>query len=113
MNEEFDLWSSVYSKNRYHVVINKKYSMYVGNMLIGWTNCFESCIPISSPMRDGLIRIYTCTITFLDISVFMNIHNNTIQKCHIHMEILFTYDSHRYTREYDGALSKNSFVFCL
>ena len=53
MNEEFDLWSSVYSKNRYHVVINKKYSMYVGNMLIGWTNCFESCIPISSPMRDG------------------------------------------------------------
>lgn len=23
MNEEFDLWSSVYSKNRYHVVINK------------------------------------------------------------------------------------------
>ena len=31
-----------------------------------------------------MIRIYTCTIlTFLDISVFMNIHNNTIQKCYI------------------------------
>lgn len=42
MNEELDMWSSVYSKNRYHVVINKEYSMYVGDMLlIGWTNCFE------------------------------------------------------------------------